>query len=192
MQPDKPITYKEMTEYVGAIQRQLEDRINSFQNWEILADYTLQNNADSFSVPMIKSMKWLELEYYFNRTGGTINIRLNFNNDTGNNYAWRDSANGAADTTTTSTNGMLIMTNTGDQLNLGVLRIYNPELELAQGKSIFGWAVSNASGASVVNNRREITGKWASSDPITSMQFTNYSGTGDFLAGSRVIIKGHN
>lgn len=191
MDSSKP-TIQEVQNYIQQALQPIIERLDRSEEWTLLQDIVdLPTTTDLIDIQKLPQYRYLKMEYLINRTGGTMNLKMQFNGDTGNNYAWRDSANGAADTTSVSTDGGLIMTSTGDQLQIGEVNIYNAPVEEGLGKTWYGWCTSNAGGAAVIHNRREMTGKWAVADAIESIQIRNYSGTGD-MTGIRIKVYGRN
>lgn len=165
----------------------LEDEVTW---WEILASTTLGANGDTISLGSrnLPNRKHLKVLIYTKPTGGNNNFLLRFNADTGNNYSFRRSANGAADATTASTSS-IGMVNTAAQLDMyGVVEIVNSSLaeKIVQFRSV----QSNAT-PSTAPDRNEGSGKWASNSVIDQIDIVNNS-TGDFLAGSYAIVMGHN
>jgi len=112
-------------------------------------------------------------------TGGSI--------DTGSNYAFRHSTEGAGDGTNGSMSGYwFTVTNVDAGVMLTAEIINNSGRE----KLIQSHAVLAATGAGTAPQRAEVVGKWVNtSGQINTIRITN-SGTGDFEAGSYITVWG--
>lgn len=159
--------------------------------WEELGRTTLGVAGDVITVSSLGARKYLRVIIETRATGGTNDLVVTFNGDTGNNYAIRISTNGAADTTSASRANLSFAPSTAALPNFVVMDILNVS---TVEKAIFGQAVgTNTAGAATAPERRELVGKWANtSAQISSVTATNGSGTGDFAIGSQVIVLGHN
>ena len=120
--------------------------------------------------------------------GGTL--ALNFNSDTGNNYAYRGSDNGGSDGTAGSQPAIPI-TITSNVKSYCVIDIINKS---DKEKIFIGHNTDVGSGAGAGNapTRREVVGKWANtSAQITSIQIVNNSAASlDLAAGSYITVLG--
>ena len=160
--------------------------------WEELGRTTLSSAGDTITISSIPARKYLRIMFTVSPTGGTISFGIRYNNDSGNNYAQRNSINGAADTTAFSQNtmgagiGPVTPSNTIgilDGINIGSL------------EKVFSFSLYRGGGASAGNapDRSEGVVKWSdTSNQITRVDLINTSGTGDFAAGSEVVVLGHN
>lgn len=166
-------------------------KLASEARWmEELGRTTLASPGDTITINPITAKKYLLVLGFFLPTGGTLSIRLRFNNDSGNNYAYRSSIDGGADSTTTSTSSSVV-----DQSNANVthftvcdiINVANQEKQVVE--QIAGRGTAGAGNAP---NRREIVAKWSNtSDQITRIDCIN-QGTGDFATGSEVVVLGHD
>ena len=157
--------------------------------WEELGRTTLSSAADSISVASLPARRHLRIIVTVFDTGGTVATQLRFNNDTGNNYAYRSSANGAADGTTGSTSHFNTSGVVAAPAQL-IVDVYN----IATDEKVGGWTAVSASTAGAANapTRVEGAGKWANtSDQITRVDLVNV-GTGDYAIGSTVVVLGHD
>lgn len=159
--------------------------------WQELARTTLAAPADTITVNSIPARKYLKVFIFLIPTGGTINSSTRFNNDSGTNYAFRYSQNGAADSTIPST------TSVATDNQVAATRIYTT-MDIvnlsAQEKGIIG-ATSDANtiGAANVPLRREFAAKWSNvSTQITRIDTINSTGTGDYAIGSEIVVLGHD
>lgn len=118
---------------------------------------------------------------------GSITQGVVFNGDTSNNYAYRKSSSGAADTTAASTSSINITS--GDTGNVSVVRMFILNRTSSE-KFVYGSVSLGPSGASNVPPRVELSGKWANTSvQITSISIVN-SNTGDFASGSELVVLG--
>ena len=134
---------------------------------KLQASNTGISDADAFGTFTAKKYLWIE----FSGVGSNSSSypRLRFNNDTGNNFAYRQSADGGGDNTQTSQNHTNTTGNVGafnHYFNSFVVNKSDKEkLVITQGVD------SNTAGAGNAPRRREVVGKWANtSDSITSVQ----------------------
>jgi len=112
-------------------------------------------------------------------TGGSI--------DTGSNYTFRHSTNGAGDGTNTSMSGYWF---TVTNLDADVMLDANIVNKADKEKLIQSHSLLAASGAGTAPQRSEIVGKWTNkTGQINTIRITN-SGTGDFEAGSYITVLG--
>jgi hypothetical protein len=153
-----------------------------------LGRYILGAASDRISIPSIPARRHLRITAFLINTGGTINGVFQFNGDTGNNYAIRNSNNGGADDTSASASG-LNFTSTSASPKMAQIEISNVA---NQEKLLNGLMTdANATGAGNIPNRAERSGKWANtSAQITRIDVVNTVGTGDYAAGSYMIIEG--
>lgn len=159
--------------------------------WTEIARTTLNSSADTITVSSIPAKKYLKIQCILEDTGGTISAAFTFNNDTGSNYAWRRSANGAADATSTSTTSFNLGLTTTDASPLFMTAdIYN--LTGSQ-KMVIGYTNrEGGSGSGAAPDRAESVVKWNNtSAQISRIDVTN-GGTGDYAAGSEIIVLGHD
>lgn len=159
--------------------------------WQELGRATLSVAGDNLSVS-IASKKFIKIIAHGMATGGTIDMALRFNSDTGNNYAHRLSTDNAADSTSVSRaniGSITPVTTAVDQtLEAYIINISNKE------KLVFGQGMSaNTAGAANAPQRRDIVGKWANtSGAISTILIYNGGGSGDLAIGSELIVLGHD
>lgn len=158
--------------------------------WEELGRTTLSGAGDTISVTSIPARKYLKILISTIATGGTLNHLLRFNNDTGNNYAYRGSGNNAADGTVASTGGIQLNVTTGAYPSFAVIEVINIS---AQEKLTWNRLTEqNTAGAGNLPSRQDGAGKWANTgSQITRVDIVN-GGTGDYAIGSEVVVLGHN
>lgn len=150
---------------------------------------TLGVAGDLISVTPIPAMKYLRIVAKTYASGQIAPV-LRFNNDSGNNYANRNTLNGAADTTQVSAANLFVTVTAAAENMFSITDITNDtsNAKLAL-MSIMG---EGSSGAGNAPNRRTATGKWQNTAAqITRVDCVN-TGTGDFAIGSQVIVFGKN
>lgn len=157
--------------------------------WEELGRDTLAAPADTLTVNPIAVKKYLRI-IFFQIPSGSVSANLRFNNDSGNNYARRESSNGAADTTSTSQAAILIHGSAATRQFHYVCDVINVA---ASEKQVIGHrSDQQAAGAGTAPNRFEQAAKWANtSNAITRVDVVNDS-TGDYAIGSSLIVLGHD
>jgi len=112
-------------------------------------------------------------------TGGSI--------DTGSNYAFRHSTDGAGDGVNGSMSGYWF---TVSNIDAGVMLTANITNIADKEKLIQSHAIMAPTGAGTAPHRAEVAGKWDdTSGQINTIRITN-SGTGDFEAGSYITVFG--
>lgn len=154
--------------------------------WEELADVTLGSAGDNISSGTITAKKYLWCQVH-TISSGENTVKMQLNNDTGANYAYRISASGGADSTQSSIDEIYIGQNSGDNTftNFFVVNVS------AQEKLVIGNSMEqNSAGATNAPNRTESVGKWANtSAQITEIDINNTQ-TGDFASGTRMKVWG--
>ena len=168
-----------------------KQKINSVQNggwYEELARGSLGSAADQLIVSNIPPRKYLRI-IILALQSGAIDTALQFNGDTGNNYAWNISTDGGTNSKTASTN--IIAGQTSGTANHFI--VFDVTNMASQAKSVIGNAMNDgADAASTAPVRREISSKWHNkSDQISSIKLFNTAG-GDFAIGTEIIILGHD
>jgi hypothetical protein len=155
--------------------------------WVELARTTLGSAGDTISVSSLADKRYYMV---LNDTlpSGDVNGHQRLNNDSGSNYSWRFSANGAAEVTGTSASVIFsdYDSSTTPSFNLNYLANVATKEKLST-----GWGVTqNTAGAGTAPQRVEFTGKWANtSDAVNRIDYVNVS-TGDFDTGSEVVVLG--
>lgn len=157
--------------------------------WEEIGRTTLGSAGDTISVTPIAARKYLRIFVALLPTGGTINGGLQFNNDTGTNYATKRITDGTAASTTSSA-VISIDPDVTATVKWGVFDVLNI---LAQEKQVVGSMHSaGAAGAGNVPISRTSFAKWANTAAqITRVDVLN-GGAGDFAIGSEIVVLGHD
>ena len=118
-----------------------------------------------------------------------VRPRIQFNSDTGTNYAYRGYNNGSSDTATNA-NFIYISESDVDQAMISVLDITNTA---SKEKMVTGHTTRTSNSSSgTAPQRWETAGKWANtSDQITSISLVAYSTTAQgFSAGWEIVVLG--
>ena len=147
--------------------------------------------ADTLSVTGMEARKHLMIQIKNITTGGAVSQRLTFNNDTGNNYAVRNSFDGGSDNTQTS--GANINAGHNDDLvtdSVGFTTTYVIN-EASKEKLAISESVSGESaGAGNAPTRDECVFKWANtSNQITRVDITNNK-AGSYAEGTEITVYG--
>ena len=155
-------------------------------SWKELGRSTLGSAGDVLDSGTIAAKDNLMILVIGYKSGTASTEKLQFNADTGSNYAERHSENSGTDNTNTSQDHIeLSVSGTEDEFTIATIRnIANKE------KLVI--AHTTAAGSAGVNNgnRFELVGKWANtSDQITRIQITNPYG-GDLDTGSELVVLG--
>lgn len=154
--------------------------------WQELGRYTAVGTVTTMTVNPIAAKKYLKI-LYIGLPNGNTSEYLRFNNDSGNNYTRNTSDDGGAAASIVSSPGMQYG---GSALvRNGRMEIFNLA---AQEKGYFGQTIYNtAAGAANQVVRTEVAGKWSNTGAqITRIDLVAISG--GFLAGSEIIILGHD
>lgn len=156
--------------------------------WEELGRVSLVAAGDTLTVNPIATRRFLKI-LFRGQASGLLNPALRFNNDTGNNYNHRVSANATADVTTTPSSGFFFEVGGAAYDFFSTFEMENIS---GQEKIINGHSSNNTgTGVATLINRRESTGKWTGTATVTRIDGFN-QGTGDFAAGAELIVLGHN
>lgn len=155
--------------------------------WEELGRTTLGVAGDTISVTPIAARKYLRV-YAILLNTGTLLGHIRFNNDSGNNYSYKGSTNygAAADGTSQAQIAGWLSGADAGFVTLDIINISN------QNKSVILQEGGVGGAASAAPFSVELRGKWVNtSSQITRIDFINAQ-TGDFSAGSEVVVLGHD
>src|SRR5437879_7241850 len=153
--------------------------------FDLLGSTTLTAANATISVKGITVRKYLIILIYSLETA-TLIVDLRFNNDSGNNYAYRNSNNGAADTTTVSTSAIALNATSPVP---SLFRIFVVNRSTQEKLVILHHIDQNTAGAANAPNRDETVGKWAN----TSAQITEVdvvASTSTFASGTTLAVYG--
>lgn len=158
-----------------------------------IARTTLSSASDTITVSSIPTKKYLFIKAVLIPTGGNITGTLKLNNDTGTNYTIRYADNfaggGSASLTSQSPTGWA---DNGTAFNVLVAEIKIANLAIYEKMAVGTIWGGNVVGAANATNIRYWSGKWTNTtDQINRVDIINF-GTGDYAAGSEVVILGHN
>lgn len=161
--------------------------------WEELGRTTLTSPSDTLTVNSLPNKRYLRLMFATSWTGN-INVKLQFNGDSGNSYAYRVSRNGAADATQVSFSSIGIISTAASERVWFVADIVNV---LSREKQVMvSCMTEGATGAANTPNRHELIGKWANTTSVISSVTVFNDGPGDFqgVVGNEaeLIVLGHN
>lgn len=155
--------------------------------WEELGRATLGGAADSMTASGLAARKYLQVRVNIINTG-SVNALLQYNGDTGSNYAYRSSVNGGADATATAqTSGQLKASgSTNANILINIVNI------ATQSKIAISYCTESITAVSSAPQRLEGNINWSNAtNAISSVTILNNS-TGDFAAGSEVVVLGHD
>lgn len=165
---------------------------NNIDWWEELGRTTLGSAGDIITVS-ISARKFLKVLLYI-KASGVADVAIRFNGDTAANYASQYLLiSGAGTTPSTSTSTTLTYLNSGSMSSgdtgFGAIEVYNPSGAQKMFTSTFQYAGTSAS---VANPSAQVFGHWVvTSGQITSVSIIN-SQSGDYAAGSEVVVLGHD
>jgi len=156
--------------------------------WEELGRTTLDSAADTITVSSLATRKYLQILINVLNTG-TIDLGLQFNNDTGSNYAIRVSVNGGADATSVSQTSLNLFTAVAGPVQA---QVYVTNVATVDKIATAMVTTRSTAGAAASPQRRDLVMKWANtSDQITRVD-VKQADTGDMASGSEVIVLGHD
>ena len=159
----------------------------SVGGWVELGRTTLGSAGDTISVSSLPNKRYFWCQVFTKATGGTIQQRMRFNNDSGSNYAERYSQDGGTDGTITSDGELLLSAAPSTPAFTNMFITNNQSNE----KLVLGHNV-NQGGAGAANDpeRYELAHKWANtSNQITQIDAIN-TGSGNFDTGSELVVLG--
>lgn len=160
--------------------------------WEELGRTELGSAADVISVTSIPARKFLKIIGGAVASGGTIDSGITFNSDTGTNYGQKYFANYT--TATDATNAALLLIESGATVTTGAsyfeIELFNPSTgdKVGVGRNV---SESDAAADTTAPRHLEWSLVWDSATQVSRVDWTN-TGTGDFAAGSVLIVLGHN
>jgi len=157
--------------------------------WEEIGRTTLASAGDTISVTSLPARKYLKIQVSTGSTGGTTNNFMRFNNDSGSNYAERYVEDGTSSTLVSQTAILLAgATITADAyIEAYILNVTSKEKQVIYQGSRYVTGAANAPSGSKV-----AWGKWSNTSvQINRIDVVN-TGTGDFGAGSQIVVLGHD
>jgi hypothetical protein len=155
--------------------------------WEELGRTRLTVAGDNLQVSSIPSRRHLKVRVSI-LNSGAIDMGMRFNGDTGLNYAFRLSSNGAAEVTATGSGFIRV-----EQGSYNILAEYDILNIANQEKLLFGQLNgANTVGAGNLPARMEISAKWANTAAAINTVLIYNVGAGDMAVGSEIIVLGHD
>lgn len=157
-----------------------------------IARVTATGTVSTLSAQNLPYYKYLYIDVAVLPTGGTAFAQLRFNNDSANNYARKYALNFGAATDTANENILTMSSSVRSggvgKMSCEVLNISNRE------KVVFARAIDDAAaGAATVPGGRETMLKWINTSvPVSRVDVVNGAGSGQYAAGSEIIIYGKN
>lgn len=163
--------------------------------WPEIARTTLSVAGDTITVSSIPARKYLLFLVYANASGGTLDCTVRFNNDSGSNYAIKYSVDYAAPTAIVSHTSFPWEYGATDSGGISSGKIEVIANITAEEKNFTWRSISqDAAGAATQAAMVDGFGKWVNtSAQINRIDLINGgTGTGDFDAGSEIIVLGHD
>jgi hypothetical protein len=162
--------------------------------WEELVDAS--GSGASFNTGTFTAKKYLCIQCWYKATGGGLNVGLQVGNssiDTGSNYAWRSSQNGAADSTGTTRDNIVLDSATTDSGETGFANIFVVNNASNEKLFIISQTSVVATGAGTSPNRRETVAKWTdTSNQINIVGLYDAGTGGSFTSSSFIKVWGSN
>lgn len=153
--------------------------------WGKAGSTTLSADADTITVDSISNSTFT-LGLNHSLASGNIAVYQTYNNDTGNNYAYRVSDNGVEASGTSVAQNYWFKSVNNDKFTVAYIMNISSEEKL----SISFTIEEETAGANYSPERREAVFKWANtSDAITRIDVFNTQ-TGDYLADSNLTAIG--
>lgn len=153
--------------------------------WEELGRTTLSSAGKTISITGLPARKYLRLQFHLLNTG-TVVGKFRFNNDSSANYTLRYQLNGTFGSAVSQTAVGDISVSAGAS---GYVDIVNVSSSVKTGKLI---GIFDGSAAGTAPSLVELWFSWVNtSDQINRIDLVNLD-TGDFTAGSELVILGHD
>ena len=156
--------------------------------WVELGRTTLGSASDTITVSSLANKRYLMILGNTYSIGGQIRQMMRLNSDTGNNYSYRGSADGASDGTSVSRSNMPYTENNENvgEFSVSYISNYATKEKLSIGHTI---GIGTA-GAGTAPSRTEHVNKHVqTSNPISALNFINPE-TGDYASGSELVVLG--
>lgn len=155
--------------------------------WQLLASTTLSSGGLSIDVSNIPARTFYHIIVVVAGKVGADSCLLRFNGDSGANYDFRTSSNGAADATTASATSITlepVTSNAGALLSIEVFNITtNPPRLYCK--------TSSGGAAGTAPNKAEVVGRWTNSGTLIN-QVTVLTAAQNMNAGSSIFVYGSN
>lgn len=158
--------------------------------WEELARTTLGVAGDTITVSGFGARKYLKILIIAIATGGTIDVSLTFNSDTGAHYSRFSTINSVAGGTATSQSNLKLDGTAAADNKFTVLELVNIQAQEKIGNAFTIQSGAAGAGNAPGNSTQNV--KWANtSAQATTVTVTN-AGTGDYAIGSEIVVLGHD
>ena len=155
--------------------------------WVELGRTTLGSAGTSLSVSSLPDKRYYMYMWSFIRNTADNDPKMRFNSDTGSNYSFRGSINGASDVTSTSSNNIDHSVSNVAPFTFGVHYVVN---RAANEKLSIGHINGSvASGAATAPSRRERYGKWANTSNAVD-EIDVYTAANNINTGSELVVLG--
>ena len=155
--------------------------------WEELASVDQTGTTSNLSSGTFTAKKYLWIQSYIVPTAA-LDATIQFNNDTGSNYAFRDSRNGGADNTNISTSNLNVTAGHSPSVPY-FMNMFIVNNSANEKLCITHHVYAETAGAGTAPRRNEMVGKWAN----TSAQITEIDwnfATSTATTGSKVRVWG--
>jgi len=159
--------------------------------WRELARTTRTTSTDTITATILNPTVYMKVFISLLATGGTVSFNVRFNLDGSASYAGRASDNGGADTTATSATSFSFSTGTLATPQFAVMDMwYQSGVQTLVTTRTIGQSTAGKTTAPV---RKEYTGKYVNSlGKVGTIEVINGAGTGDYAAGSEIVVLGHD
>ena len=158
--------------------------------WESIGSKTLTSATDSFSVDLTSTKDFLMFVFTKEKTGGYVNPKLAFNDDTSN-YKTRSSDNGGSPTDPSGGGNAHIFLRAGELDGRSFTVGYICNLAGVHHGVITDTLNAGSEGSGTAIGRYQAFGWWQDTDRITKLNFT-HGASGDFASGTKVEVFGGN
>jgi len=162
--------------------------------WKEVGRTTLGSDTSTIDVSSLSDKRYYMILADYNISSGNGNPYLRLNSDTSQSYALRYSGNGGADSTGVSNTDRGFYASVSGYNTLPYFEVNYFANKSTKEKIGIGYtAHQNTAGAGNTPNRAERAMKHVqTSNPITSVNYWNQSGSGNFASGSEVVVLGYD
>jgi len=159
--------------------------------WEEIGRTTLAGAGDTITVSSLSARKYLHIRLMTIATGGTTSVAIQFNGDTGTNYARQSFIDGSAPASVGNQNNLQLDGGSTAENKFFTIDLINIANQEKIGTS-YG-TESGGAGAGLAPDETRQNIKWSNTAAqISSITVTNNAGAGDYAIGSEVVVLGHN
>lgn len=156
--------------------------------WEEIGRHTLSSTADTLTVSSLPVRKYIRVMVKI-IPSGSVTAKIRFNNDSGSNYDYRVSTDQGATATATSNSNLGLLSTATSNTKTAWFEFDNiaDQFKLVAGHLVqTGGAIGNAP------ITRQLFGKWANAADAVSRVDVFNDDSGDYAAGTELVILGHN